>query len=143
MFVNYIYVSLLTIVEIATHMLRHCYKKVPISCVMFEHPLPGPLPLPRRAQIKKGIHAIFKTTMVLKWSIHGNLNVTLMLDFCPRSSSKRRQYYNITLTTLRQHLVDENPKLFKTHPGAAKRPPGCSVLSLGSHQSSFIKVLSC
>ena len=54
----------------------------------------------------------------LSWSlIHGNLDVTSMLVFCRTSSTKLRQNYNITLTKLRQNMVDENPKLSKPHPG--------------------------
>ena len=50
-----------------------------------------------------------------RWSIHGNLDVTFMLVFCRRSSTKLRQDYNMTLTKLRQDLVDENPRLSKIH----------------------------
>ena len=77
----------------------------------------------------------------LSWSLHGNLDVTLMLVFCRKFSTTLRQSYDITLTKLRQHLVDDNPHLAKYTLGVASRPPGC-VLDSAGFSPSFVEVLS-
>ena len=51
-----------------------------------------------------------------------------------------RQNFDNTQTKPRTNLVDENAKLSKTHLWAAKRPPGCILLSLSSHQPNVVEV---
>ena len=78
----------------------------------------------------------------VRWPMHGNLDVTLMVVFV----GGLRQNFDKTLTTLRQNF--DKTLLMRTqnylkHPlGAAKRPPRGILLSLGSHQQSFVEVLS-
>ena len=80
----------------------------------------------------------------LRWPIHGNLYVTLMLVFCRRSSTKLLQNYNNTLTNLRQKLVDENPNLAQCVLGGW--PPWCVLDSFEFSSTKFcqscVKVLS-
>ena len=95
-----------------------------------------------RLQPKVGYGVRTKLIDNFRWSIHGSLDVTLMPVFCRRSSTKLRQNYNTSLTKRRQSLVDENPKLSKTHPGGREAAPGCILLSVGSHRRSFVEVVS-
>ena len=70
----------------------------------------------------------------IRWPIHGNLRVTLMLVFL----GGLRQNFDNTLTTWFTR-TQNSPK----HPlGAAKRPPRAILLCLGSHQTGFVKVVS-
>ena len=78
----------------------------------------------------------------VRWSIHANLDVTLMLVFV----GDLRQNFDKTITKLRQNFDITQLKRTQKYPkhplGPAKRHPRGILLSLGSHQPSLVEVLS-